>query len=149
MCCLNRLIKLHQVGTIVTSTCIKPVDTITIKRDPPMNRKRFQTGTNMGLLKISFRIFRLGYFLRSVSVHFGSPSQNLLKLILKSPRFVPFGTNRTFFKCQTARVILSMIVSALTTALFNFSVCQSTFCGKNPHQFFIVQRSENGATSRN
>ena len=26
-------------------------------------------------------------FLRSVSVHFGSPSQNVLKLILKSPRF--------------------------------------------------------------
>ena len=30
-------------------------------------------------------------FLRSVSVHFGSPSQNVLKQILKSPRFVPFG----------------------------------------------------------
>ena len=30
-------------------------------------------------------------FLRTVSVHFGSPSQNVLKLILKSPRIVPFG----------------------------------------------------------
>ena len=29
-------------------------------------------------------------FLISVSVHFGSQSQNVLKLILKSPRFVPF-----------------------------------------------------------
>ena len=32
-------------------------------------------------------------FLRSVSVHFGAPRQNELKLILKSPRFAPFGTN--------------------------------------------------------
>ena len=30
-------------------------------------------------------------FLRSVSVHFGAPRQNLLKLILKSHRFVKFG----------------------------------------------------------
>ena len=29
-------------------------------------------------------------FLRSVIVHFGSVSQNVLELILKSPRFVPF-----------------------------------------------------------
>ena len=36
-------------------------------------------------------------FLRSVSVHFGSPSQNVLKLILKSPIFVPFGANLTQF----------------------------------------------------
>ena len=36
-------------------------------------------------------------FLRSVSVHFGSPSQNVLKLILKSPRFVPFGNNLSQF----------------------------------------------------
>ena len=34
-------------------------------------------------------------FLRSVSVHFGSPSQNILKLILKSPTFVPLGANLT------------------------------------------------------
>ena len=39
-------------------------------------------------------------FLRSVSVHFGSASQNVLKLILKSPRFVPFGTNLTQFGSQ-------------------------------------------------
>ena len=34
-------------------------------------------------------------FLRSVSVHFGAPRQNVLKLILTSPRFVPFGANLT------------------------------------------------------
>ena len=34
-------------------------------------------------------------FSRSDSVHFGSPSQNVLKLILKSPRSVPFGANLT------------------------------------------------------
>ena len=34
-------------------------------------------------------------FLRSVSVHFGSPRQNVMKLILKSPRFVPSGANLT------------------------------------------------------
>ena len=32
-------------------------------------------------------------FLRSVSVHFGSASQNVLKMIFKSPRFVLFGAN--------------------------------------------------------
>ena len=32
-------------------------------------------------------------FLRSVSVHFGAGRQNVLKLILKSPRLVPFGAN--------------------------------------------------------
>ena len=39
-------------------------------------------------------------FLRSVSLHFGSPSQNVLKLILKSPRFVPFGPNLIQFGWQ-------------------------------------------------
>ena len=34
-------------------------------------------------------------FLRSVSVHFGAPRQNVLKLILKSPRFITFGENLT------------------------------------------------------
>ena len=34
-------------------------------------------------------------FLRSVSVHFGAVRQNVLKLVLKSPRFVPFGVNLT------------------------------------------------------
>ena len=38
--------------------------------------------------------------LRSVSVHFGSTSQNVLKLTLKSPRFVPFGANLTRFGCH-------------------------------------------------
>ena len=37
------------------------------------------------------------YFLRLVSIHFGSLSQNVLKLILKSPRFVPFGANLAQF----------------------------------------------------
>ena len=36
-------------------------------------------------------------FLRSVSVHFGSGSRNVLKLVLKSPKFVPFGTNLAKF----------------------------------------------------
>ena len=40
-------------------------------------------GTNLGIFKISFSKFWL-----------------LLKLILKSPRFVPFGTNLTQFVCQ-------------------------------------------------
>ena len=34
-------------------------------------------------------------FLRSCSVHFGSASQNVLKLILKSQRLVQFGANLT------------------------------------------------------
>ena len=39
-------------------------------------------------------------FLRSVSVHFGAGRQNVLKLILKSPRYVPFGANLTQFGYQ-------------------------------------------------
>ena len=39
-------------------------------------------------------------FLRSVSVHFGSESQNVLKLILKSPKFVPNGATLTQFGWQ-------------------------------------------------
>ena len=34
-------------------------------------------------------------FLRSVSVHFGAPRQNVLKLILKSPWFFQIGANST------------------------------------------------------
>ena len=33
-----------------------------------------------------------GIQLRLISVHFGSVSRKALKLILKSPRFVPFGS---------------------------------------------------------
>ena len=42
---------------------------------------------NLRLFKISFSIFC-------------SPIQNILKLILKSPRFVTFGANLTQFGCQ-------------------------------------------------
>ena len=40
-------------------------------------------------------------FLRSVSVHFGSLSQNVLNLILKSPRFVPFWDNLIHFRTKS------------------------------------------------
>ena len=36
------------------------------------------------------RLVQSGIFIRLVSVHFGSASQNVLKLIFKSPGFVPF-----------------------------------------------------------
>ena len=39
-------------------------------------------------------------FLRLVSVHFGSLSQNVLKLVLKSPTFVQFESNLSQFGCQ-------------------------------------------------
>ena len=54
-------------------------------------------GTNPGFSFISVMQIQLLAFLRSVSVHFGSPSQNVLKLILKSPRFVPLGAKLTDF----------------------------------------------------
>ena len=71
-------------------------------------------GTNLWLFKSSVSTFWLGDlnctetdlmgqiwgFLRSVSVYFGSASQNLLKLILISPRFVLFGANLSQFGCQ-------------------------------------------------
>ena len=40
-------------------------------------------------------------FLRSVSVHFGAGRQNVLKLILKSPRFVLFVANLAQFRAKT------------------------------------------------
>ena len=68
-------------------------------------------------------------FSRSVSVHFGAPRQNVLnlilksprfdpfglKLILKSPRFVPFGANFTLFSANPD--ILSIKCLFLRTAL--------------------------------
>ena len=50
--------------------------------------------------QIGPQIGQIWDFLRSVSIHFGSPSQNVLKLILKSPRFVSFGADLTQFGCQ-------------------------------------------------
>ena len=41
-------------------------------------------------------------FLRSVSVHFGSLSQNVLKLILKSPRFFLFEANLAQYQAAMA-----------------------------------------------
>ena len=41
-------------------------------------------------------------FLRSVSVHFGLPSQNVLIPILKSRKFVTFGANLTQFGVKIA-----------------------------------------------
>ena len=55
---------------------------------------------NLNLVRLAPNGTNLGFFKRSVSVHFGSPSQNVLKLILKSPIFVPFGPNMTQFGCQ-------------------------------------------------
>ena len=51
-------------------------------------------------------------FLRTVSVHFGSISQNVLKLILKILRFVPFGANLTLLIPLKLDIAASWIVSA-------------------------------------
>ena len=42
-----------------------------------------------GMLNLTFKLGQIG-----------SASQNVLKLILKSPRFVPFGANLTQFGCK-------------------------------------------------
>ena len=44
-------------------------------------------------------------FLRSVSVHFGSQSQNELKRIFKNPRFVPFGISLTKFGAKLTSLV--------------------------------------------
>ena len=44
-------------------------------------------------------------FLRSVSVHFGAPRQNVLKVIFKSLIFVPFGANLTHFGSKSGRPV--------------------------------------------
>ena len=46
------------------------------------------------------RDVKFGIRIGSDAVYFGSESQNILKLILKSPRFVPFWANLTRFECQ-------------------------------------------------
>ena len=51
-------------------------------------------------LLILARNGKIWEFLRSVSDHFGSLSQNVLKLTLKSPRFVPVGGNLSKFGCN-------------------------------------------------
>ena len=60
--------------------------------------RNLKFGTQIGSDRPQIR--QIWDFLRSVSVHFGSPSQNILKLILKSPRLVPSGANLTQFVCQ-------------------------------------------------
>ena len=55
-------------------------------------------GTNLGPFKISFSIFWLA---ESVSA-----SQNVLKLILKSPIFVPFESNLTPYLATTLTSLL-------------------------------------------
>ena len=61
----------------------------------------------VGVSNLEFKLDQIGpkmgqiwEFLRSVSVHFGAPRQNVLKLILKSHWFVPFGAKLTQFGCQ-------------------------------------------------
>ena len=46
-------------------------------------------------------------FLRSGSVHFGALRQNVLKLILKSHRFAPFGANLTQFGYQNLKSLVT------------------------------------------
>ena len=43
------------------------------------------------------QIGRIWVFLRSVSIHFGSPRKNILRSDLKSPEFLPFGAILTQF----------------------------------------------------
>ena len=49
---------------------------------PPKLVRLVPNGINLGLFKI-------------ISVHFGSPSQNVLEMIFKSLRFIPFGATLT------------------------------------------------------
>ena len=69
-------------------------------------------------------------FLRSVSVHFGALRQNVLKLILKSPRFVPFGVILTDFVVKPDILIRQLTWKAGITSMF-VNLCLSiTYCLK-------------------
>ena len=72
-------------------------------------------------------------FLRSVSVYFGSESQNVLKLILKSPRFVPFGANMTQFIWQICHVcyISTMLLRLRRKPANLWSIYSSHSCTDN------------------
>ena len=70
-------------------------------------------------------------FLRPVSVHFGAARQNVLELILKSPRFVQFGPNMTQFgeSLTSQRPLLKSAVFLcvnewLSTAIVEVEVAQ-------------------------
>ena len=67
----------------------------------------FITSRQQGMPELPYnwaRLAKKGHIwnlLRSVSVHYGSKSQNVLKVILKSPRFVPFGAwSQTYHPCN-------------------------------------------------
>ena len=61
-------------------------------------------------------------FLRSVSVHFGSASQNVLKLILKSQRIFPFGVTLTVFRPKSIIPGVT-IIQLVSGATVEFSLC--------------------------
>ena len=54
-------------------------------------------------------------FLRSVSVNIGSASQNVQKLILKSPIFVAFGANFTQFGTNLTPLIHGLYFASIST----------------------------------
>ena len=68
-------------------------------------------------------------FLRSVSVHFSAGRQNVLKLILKSPRFVPFVANLTQFVWQMFySCVAHTMMSSISSMMFCFSIWNIFLC---------------------
>ena len=95
-------------------------------------------------------------FLRSVSVHFGSVSQNVLKLILKSPTFVPFGANLTKFGGKQTRDFLgwccrpslALIHPSNPRTLLSY-VLPLSFCSKSKQSNTLSAQSLKGRINYN
>ena len=71
-----------------------------LTKQATMNYELWTSSIQLGCLRDPNQVrlaqmWQINDFLRSVSVHFGAPRQNVLKLILKSPKCVPFCANLT------------------------------------------------------
>ena len=66
-------------------------------------------GHQVGQSQISSELDNFGTFSHQISVDFGTVRQNILKLILKCPRFVPFGAISGPIKMQNLTFLLPAI----------------------------------------
>ena len=89
--CKKRLVQLNT-GTSVSGAGRHTLVSLVDRRGSPSNTTHnhsCQASYSIGA--DSSQMGQIWYFLWSVSVHFGAVRQNVLKLIIKSPRIVPSG----------------------------------------------------------
>jgi len=93
-----------------------------------------------GLVSKWFRLAQMGLILdslRSVSVHFGLPSQNVLKLILKSPRFVLFVANLTHFGAKLKSPATNSAFTNVGHVCHIYAMTQLLYCDLETKMIFF------------